>query len=166
MIQWMSPLTPTFTGPGLHSVLALGATLPVLACARRAERMFDRVSDLNRDRLNLLERGLEAVPLRSRLEAVSLQLEYAAPAAASAQKLLLGAMLLQWGVSLEAAVVGLAAGAGSPWAWADAAWLAALAGLCGWLWQQVNHAAHAAEESTAHARRYEFLFVSSMRKRS
>jgi hypothetical protein len=161
----------TFPNPttGPHAWVALAAivlALLVFACARRAERMFERVCDLNRDRLNLLERGLEATPLRSRLEAVSLQLDHAAPAAAGAQKLLLCAMLVQWGVALEATALGLTSAGGSLWPWLDATWLAGLAALGGWLWRQVNGAAHAAEESTAHARRYEFLFVSSMRRKS
>ena len=159
--------TSSLPPPVPHAWLALAAIVLaalVFACARRAERMFDRVCDLNRDRLNLLDRGLEATPLRSRLEALALQLEHAAPAAASAQKLLLAATLLLWAVCAEAAVMGVLAGPTAVWPWVDAAWLAGLAGIGAWLWNQVNRAARAAEEATAHARRYEFLFVSNMRK--
>ncbi|HVP39197.1 MAG TPA: hypothetical protein VMS93_08445 [Candidatus Saccharimonadales bacterium] len=150
------------------SLAAIGVTLLAFAAARRAELMFERVCDLNRDRLDLLERGLQATPLRSRLEALALRLEHAAPAATGAARLLTAVLLVQWAVCAAAAVAGFsrAPALSDPWPWLDAAWLAALAGIGAWLGRQVHHAARAAEESTAHARRYEFLFVSSMRRKS
>ncbi|MBI5836427.1 MAG: hypothetical protein HZB25_04195 [Candidatus Eisenbacteria bacterium] len=146
-------------------VAAVGITLLVFAVARRAERMYQRVMDLNRDRLDLLERGLQSSPLRSRLEALALQVEHAAPASAAARRLLLFVLLVQWAVCLEAVLHRLAT-SGSPWAWMDATWVSALVVSSGWMWRVVGDAARAAEETTAHARRYEFLLVSSMRKKS
>ena len=149
----------------LH-LAALGTSLLAFVAARRAEQMFDRVCDLNRDRLNLLDRGLQAVALRSRLEYLAQQLEYAVPAAGEAWKMLAVVVALQWTACAGAAAAGLL---GAPsltrvWPWLDLAWLCALGSTGAWLWRQIQRAARIAAESTAHARRYEFLFVSSIRK--
>lgn len=152
--------------PELLQLLAVGASLMGYAAARRTERLYERIQDLNRERLNVLEKSLELVPIRSRLEGLSLQLDQAVQSSISSRRLTVVMLALQWGMCLVTVAWMLTIRGLSPWGIFASAWTLALGGCSAWMWFALGRSLRTAEESTAHGGRHEFLFVSQMRRKS
>ena len=157
-------LPPMLPAEGHLSLAALGFSILSFGLARRAERLYERVQDLNRDRLQVLERNLQAATGRSRLEALNLQLDTAVQGSVGARRLAAFAYAIQVMLCLEAMGFAALTAEGSAWRWLDLLWLAGLVVAGAWMWRGVLRAARVAEEATAHARRFEFLFISELRK--
>lgn len=155
-----------FPAPSPESlqILAAAGTILTFAAARRTERLYERVQDLNRERLQVLEKSLEMVPIRSRLEGLSMQLDLSVQSSISARRLTLLLLALQWGMSLVACIFLSVARRPLPLTAFAVAWTLALGLSSGWMWLALTRAARTAEESTAHSGRHEFLFVSSIRR--
>ena len=149
--------------------LQLAATLMTLlffSAARRAEQLFQRTQDIDRERLSTLERSLEVVPLRSRLEGLGLQHDQAVQASSGARHSANALLWLNGAVCAAATLAWLDARPLTSWTWFGVGWCLGLAAMSGILWAGVLRAARTAREATAHASRHEFLFVSSMKKRT